>query len=133
MDHCIFPELYCMQDTLSSRARLAFRPSARASKGILHCIQGIILYSLHIQYLYYNISGFYSHLIHFYMPTQFSYCYKYPFNPSHILNSFQCLSLKQFLTINHFDVNALRPSFTFHPQKLLSFLLVRNLYNLCIE
>ena len=26
----------CIQDTLSSRARLAFRPSARASKGILH-------------------------------------------------------------------------------------------------
>ena len=26
----------CIQDTLSSRVRLAFRPSARASKGILH-------------------------------------------------------------------------------------------------
>ena len=27
---------YCIQDTISSRARSAFRPSARASKGILH-------------------------------------------------------------------------------------------------
>ena len=28
----------CIQDALSSRARLAFRPSARAIKGILHTI-----------------------------------------------------------------------------------------------
>ena len=33
----------CIQDTLSSRARLAWRPSARASKGILHTICNISL------------------------------------------------------------------------------------------
>ena len=36
----------CIQDTLSSRARLAWRPSARASKGILHAynMQDIFAY-----------------------------------------------------------------------------------------
>ena len=35
----------CIQDTLSSRARLAERPSARASKGILHttCNYNVII------------------------------------------------------------------------------------------
>ena len=31
-----YSSLDCIQDTLSSRVRLAWRPSARASKGILH-------------------------------------------------------------------------------------------------
>ena len=34
-------ENYCIQNTLSSRVLLAFRPSERASKGILHTMKNI--------------------------------------------------------------------------------------------